>query len=55
LTAFPVKLDAVERAWLGPVLLEGTRVIVYLTSPQVRERFFEGYETVQAVWDKQDQ
>lgn len=54
LTAFPARLDAVERAWLGPVLLEGSRVIVYLASPQVRERFFEGYEKVQAVWEKQD-
>lgn len=50
LTAFPVKLEAVERATFAPALLEGTRVITYLTSRDVRQRFFDGYETIQGLW-----
>jgi membrane protein required for colicin V production len=46
LTAFPIKLEAVEQAKLSPMLLEGTRVIAYLTSPDVRERFQNGYGIV---------
>lgn len=46
LTAFPIKLEAVEQAKLSPLLLEGTRVIAYLTSPDVRERFQNGYGIV---------
>jgi membrane protein required for colicin V production len=50
LTAFPIKLEAVERAAFAPVLLEGTRVIAYLTSRDLRERFMNGYATIQAMW-----
>ena len=50
LTAFPVKLEAVERAAFAPVLLEGTRVISYLTSRELRMRFLNGYTTVQGLW-----
>ena len=50
LTAFPVKLEAVEQASFAPVLLEGTRVISYLTSPELREQFLRGYETIQEWW-----
>jgi membrane protein required for colicin V production len=46
LTAFPMRPEAVERAIFGPALLEGTRVIAYLTSRELRERFFDGYQTV---------
>jgi membrane protein required for colicin V production len=46
LTAFPIRLEAVEQAKLSPLLLEGTRVIAYLTSPEVRGRFQDGYGTV---------
>jgi len=46
LTAFPVKLEAVEEAKLSPVLLEGTRAIAYLTSAEVRGRFQDGYGIV---------
>lgn len=53
LTAFPLKPDAVERATFGPALLEGTRVIAYLTSRELRERFFNGYETVKQLWGQQ--
>lgn len=50
LTAFPVKLEAVERAAFAPALLEGTRVISYLTSRDVRQRFIDGYSTIQGLW-----
>ena len=50
LTAFPVKLEAVERATFAPALLEGTRVITYLTSRELRERFFDGYGMIQGMW-----
>jgi membrane protein required for colicin V production len=50
LTAFPLKPEAVERATFGPALLEGTRVIAYLTSRELRERFFNGYEAVKQLW-----
>jgi membrane protein required for colicin V production len=50
LTAFPLKLEAVQRATFGPALLEGTKWIAYLTSAEVRERFFSGYETVMKLW-----
>jgi membrane protein required for colicin V production len=51
LTAFPVKIDAVQRATFAPALLEGTRVIAYLTSRELRERFYAGYETIKRMWD----
>lgn len=46
LTAFPIRLEAVEQAKLSPLLLEGTRLIAYLTSPEVRGRFQNGYGIV---------
>ncbi|HYP27694.1 MAG TPA: CvpA family protein [Blastocatellia bacterium] len=54
LTAFPVRPEAVERAAFAPALLEGTRVISYLTSSELRERFFNGYSTVQSLWGSRD-
>ena len=50
LTAFPIKLEAVERATFAPALLEGTRVIAYLTSRDLRQRFMDGYATIQGLW-----
>ena len=50
LTAFPLRPEAVERATFGPALLEGTKVIAYLTSRELRERFFSGYEIVKQYW-----
>ena len=50
LTAFPVKLDAVEKAAFAPALLEGSRVVTYLTSRDVRQRFLDGYATIQGLW-----
>jgi len=52
LTAFPIRLEAVEQAKLSPLLLEGTRAIAYLTSPEVRERFQNGYEIVAGARDE---
>jgi membrane protein required for colicin V production len=52
LTAFPLKPEAVERAYFGPVLLEGARVVAYLTSAELRERFFDGTETVRQLWQE---
>lgn len=50
LTAFPGKPEAVERAMFGPALLEGTRVVAYLASRELRERFLNGYETIKQLW-----
>jgi membrane protein required for colicin V production len=52
LTAFPIRLEAVERARFAPVLLEGTRMISFLTSPELREEFLKGYEMIQELWRK---
>jgi membrane protein required for colicin V production len=52
LTAFPSQPEAVERSTFGPALLEGTRVVAYLTSHELRERFSSGYETIKQLWDK---
>jgi len=50
LTAFPSKPEAVQQATFGPTLLDGTRVIAYLTSRELRERFYIGYGTVKQLW-----
>jgi membrane protein required for colicin V production len=49
LTAFPLNPDAVRRAVLGPVLLEGTRVIAYCTSRDMKTRFAQGYDAVRGL------
>jgi membrane protein required for colicin V production len=54
LTAFPLRLSAVERAVLAPVLLEGTQVVAYLTSQDMRQRFSSGYETVKKLWGQKE-
>jgi membrane protein required for colicin V production len=46
LTAFPFRIDAVEKAEFSPVLLQGTRVIAYVTSSEMRARFLSGYASV---------
>jgi membrane protein required for colicin V production len=50
LTAFPIRIDAVERAAFSPVLLEGTRAISYITSTGMRMLFRSGYNTVADAW-----
>jgi membrane protein required for colicin V production len=52
LTAFPVRLEAVQKATFAPLLLEGTRIISYLASPELREKFFSGYNTVKDLWEQ---
>jgi len=52
LTAFPVKPAAVEEAIFGPALLEGTQVVAYLTSAELRQQFFDGYEKVKRLWEQ---
>jgi membrane protein required for colicin V production len=52
LTAFPLRLGAVERAAFAPALLEGARVIAYLGSRQLREEFWKGYATVRRLWEQ---
>lgn len=54
LTAFPLKIDAVEKAQLSPVLLEGSRIISYAGSGEVRKQFDEGYELVTKSWKYQE-
>jgi membrane protein required for colicin V production len=53
LTAFPVRPAAVERATLAPVLLEGTKVVAYLTSQEMRQRFLSGYQSVKELWGRE--
>jgi membrane protein required for colicin V production len=52
LTAFPVRLEAVQNATFAPFLLEGTRVISYLASSELREKFYSGYQTVKNLWEQ---
>jgi len=56
-TIFAFSLLVVERMREppAPVLLEGTKVIAYLTSPEVREHFLRGYETIHDVWKQKTQ
>src|SRR5215813_7941489 len=55
LTAFPIRPEAVTQATLAPVLLQGARVIAYLTSPEMRQKFTTGYETAQEIWKRSQQ
>jgi membrane protein required for colicin V production len=43
LTAFPVKIEAVEKAETAPVLAEGARLMALFTSQDLRTRFFAEY------------
>ena len=52
LTAFPVRPAAVERSAFSPALLEGTRVVSYLASPELRQLFLDGYEKVRQLWEQ---
>jgi membrane protein required for colicin V production len=54
LTAFPIRLSTVEEAKFAPALIEGTKVIAYLTSREMRERFAEGYAAVKKSWSKKN-
>jgi membrane protein required for colicin V production len=52
LTAFPVRLEAVQKAQFAPFLIEGTKVISYLGSNELRRRFLESYEALREIWAK---
>jgi hypothetical protein len=41
LTAFPVRIEAVEKAETAPVLAEGARLMALFTSQDLRTRFLE--------------
>ena len=43
LTAFPVRIEAVEKAETAPVLAEGARLLAFFTSTDLRTRFLEQY------------
>lgn len=43
LTAFPVKIEAVENAQTAPVLAEGARLMALFTSTDLRTRFLKEY------------
>jgi membrane protein required for colicin V production len=43
LTAFPVRIEAVEKAETAPVLAEGARLMALFTSQDLRTRFLEEY------------
>jgi len=43
LTAFPVRIEAVEKAETAPVLAEGARLMALFTSQELRTRFLEEY------------
>lgn len=43
LTAFPVRIEAVEKAETAPVLAEGARLLALFTSQELRTRFLEEY------------
>jgi membrane protein required for colicin V production len=43
LTAFPVRIEAVDKAKSAPLLAEGARWLAYFTSEDLRIRFLEKY------------
>jgi len=52
LTAFPVQIETVEQATLGPYLLLSARVLVVMTPASLKEQFLEGYDQVRSLWEK---
>jgi membrane protein required for colicin V production len=50
LTAFPIKLNRVEKAQLAPYLLAGARVLAVVTPKQLKAKFLEGYRQVEKLW-----
>jgi membrane protein required for colicin V production len=53
LTAFPVRIQAVVQSRFAPLLLEGTRIISFLTSTEIRDRFLSGYARVEELWKEE--
>lgn len=52
LTTFPVGIESVTQAKLGPYLLLSARVLVVLTPPQLKSRFMDSYDKIQRLWSK---
>jgi membrane protein required for colicin V production len=52
LTAFPVRIETVQQATLGPYLLLSARVLVVMTPTPLKEHFLEGYDKVRGLWEK---
>ena len=52
LTAFPVQIETVEQATLGPYLVLTARVLVVMTPASLKEQFLEGYDQVRSLWEK---
>ena len=52
LTAFPVQIEVVQHATLGPYLLMSARVLAVITPAPLKEQFLEGYDKVRSLWEK---
>ena len=52
LTAFPVRIETVQQAMLGPYLLLSARVLVVMTPTPLKGQFLEGYDKVRSLWEK---
>jgi membrane protein required for colicin V production len=54
LTAFPVRIEAVERSRSAPILVEGTRALAYLGSSELRRQYSEGYDALLRLWSQSE-
>lgn len=52
LTAFPVQIDAVQQAALGPYMLLSARALVVVTPAPLKRQFLDGYEKVRKLWEE---
>ncbi len=53
LTAFPVKIEAVQRSALAPYLLFGARLAVNLVPRDLKQEFYLHYRQVLELWKEQ--
>ncbi|RMG53962.1 MAG: CvpA family protein [Acidobacteria bacterium] len=53
LTAFPISSSAVGGARLAPYLVKGADLLTHALSNELRGRFLEGYDRLQALWEHQ--
>lgn len=53
LTTFPVKLESVRRARFAPQLLVGARVISLVLPKELKNKFLDGYQQIQKIWQSQ--
>jgi membrane protein required for colicin V production len=54
LTAFAVKPppESVANSALAPYVMEGARILVYLTPREIRDGFHDGYEKLKKKWNQ---